>query len=119
MGVKSYFKQPDYSPPIPANAAYVPVLAGNFPVAPTPAAFPRQGGRSIHQIHVDRVLGARLHTLHNLYYYQSLMKSLRVAIEARQLDQFSKRFYAGVAPDLRIRARIETRLFTGETLWTY
>jgi tRNA-guanine family transglycosylase len=70
------------------------------------------------QIHVDRVLGARLNTLHNLY-YQNLMQGLRVAIEARQLDQFSKRFYAEVAPDFGIRARIETRLFTGETLWTY
>jgi tRNA-guanine family transglycosylase len=67
----------------------------------------------------SEILGARLHTLHNFYYYQSLMQSLRAAIEARQLDQFSKRFYAEVAPDLGIRARIETRLFTGETLWTY
>ena len=52
---------------------------------------------------------------------ESLMQGLRAAIEARQLDQFSKRFYAEVAPDLGIRARIETilRLFTGETLWTY
>jgi tRNA-guanine family transglycosylase len=56
----------------------------------------------------SEILGARLHTLHNLYYYQSLMQGLRAAIEARQLDQFSKHFYAEVAPDLRIRARIET-----------
>ena len=69
----------------------------------------------------SEILGARLNTLHNFYYYQSLMQGLRAAIEARQLDQFSKRFYAEVAPDLGIRARIETylRLFTGETLWTY
>jgi len=32
--------------PILTYTAYVPVLAGNFPVAPTPATFPYQGGRN-------------------------------------------------------------------------
>jgi queuine tRNA-ribosyltransferase len=47
--------------------------------------------------HLDRageILGARLHTLHNLYYYQGLMKSLQAAIETQRLDQFIERFYA-------------------------
>jgi hypothetical protein len=48
VGVKSHFKQPDYSPLIPANAAYVPVLAGNFPVAPSLRRSPVKGeGASI------------------------------------------------------------------------
>ena len=39
------------------------------------------------------ILGARLNTYHNLYYYQSLMKHIRVAIEAQQFDQFKQDFY--------------------------
>lgn len=41
--------------------------------------------------HLDRcneILGARLNTLHNLHYYQSLMRGLRQAIEAGALDAF-------------------------------
>jgi len=35
------------------------------------------------------ILGARLNTIHNLYYYQSLMAGMRSAIEAGRLDQFA------------------------------
>ena len=41
----------------------------------------------------NEILGARLNTLHNLYYYQSLMRSLRTAIEQGALDEFANKFY--------------------------
>ena len=47
--------------------------------------------------HLDRcneILGARLATIHNLHYYQDLMRGLRTAIEARQLERFAAGFYA-------------------------
>ena len=47
--------------------------------------------------HLDRsneILGARLNTLHNLHYYQSLMAGLRGAIEAGSLREFVADFHA-------------------------
>ncbi len=47
--------------------------------------------------HLDKtgeILGSRLNTIHNLYYYQELMRGLRSAIEAHQLSQFVSQFYA-------------------------
>lgn len=47
--------------------------------------------------HLDRaneILGARLNTLHNLHYYQSLMQGLRDAISRDQLDDFVADFHA-------------------------
>lgn len=46
--------------------------------------------------HLDRtgeMLGPRLNTIHNLYYYQTLMSSLRDAIVAGTLDEFIREFY--------------------------
>jgi len=43
---------------------------------------------------VNEILGARLNTIHNLYYYQYLMKGLREAINASKLDDFINEFYA-------------------------
>ena len=46
--------------------------------------------------HLDKckeMLGSRLNTIHNLYYYLSLMQGLRDAIEKQELDVFVKRFY--------------------------
>jgi queuine tRNA-ribosyltransferase len=46
--------------------------------------------------HLDRckeILGARLNTIHNLHYYQSLMASLRKAIEQGKLTNFINHFY--------------------------
>ncbi len=46
--------------------------------------------------HLDKcgeILGARLNTIHNLYYYQELMRGLREAIGAGQLAAFVKEFY--------------------------
>ncbi|MGE0371602.1 MAG: tRNA guanosine(34) transglycosylase Tgt [Gammaproteobacteria bacterium] len=41
----------------------------------------------------NEILGARLNTLHNLYYYQSLMQGLRAAIATGDLAAFVRRFY--------------------------
>ena len=46
--------------------------------------------------HLDRcgeILGSRLNTIHNLFYYQGLMSSLRDAIATSQMDRFVKNFY--------------------------
>jgi queuine tRNA-ribosyltransferase len=46
--------------------------------------------------HLDKcgeILGAQLNTIHNLRYYQNLMKGLRDAIESDSLDQFVDEFY--------------------------
>jgi queuine tRNA-ribosyltransferase len=46
--------------------------------------------------HLDKtgeILGSRLNTIHNLYYYQELMKGLRGAIEAGNLADFVASFY--------------------------
>lgn len=46
--------------------------------------------------HLDRcgeILGARLNTIHNLHYYQRLMKQIREAIEADQFEAFAEAFY--------------------------
>ena len=50
--------------------------------------------------HLDQcreILGARLNTIHNLYYYQQLMRGLREAIAHGDLDDFAARFYAARA----------------------
>lgn len=41
----------------------------------------------------NEILGARLNTIHNLSYYQSLMGALREAILTKTLDDFIKKFY--------------------------
>jgi queuine tRNA-ribosyltransferase len=41
----------------------------------------------------NEILGARLATIHNLYYYQALMRGLRQAIEQKRLDEFVEKFY--------------------------
>ena len=46
--------------------------------------------------HLDKcgeMLGSRLNTIHNLYYYLHLMQGLRDAIEQQELDEFVRRFY--------------------------
>ncbi len=47
--------------------------------------------------HLDKtgeILGARLNTIHNLYYYQQVMQGMRNAIEAGTLATFVAEFYA-------------------------
>jgi queuine tRNA-ribosyltransferase len=46
--------------------------------------------------HLDKcgeILGAQLNTIHNLRYYQNLMRGMRDAIENDELDQFVDEFY--------------------------
>ncbi len=47
-----------------------------------------------HLARCNEILGARLNTIHNLHYYQTLMRGLREAIEAKRLDAFITDFYA-------------------------
>lgn len=59
--------------------------------------------------HLDRaneILGSRLNTLHNIHYYQSLMRGLRESIEAGCLAQFRQAFYQALDSD-RTRAEAE------------
>ena len=41
----------------------------------------------------NEILGARLMTIHNLYYYQTLMSGIRDAIENNRLSSFVQDFY--------------------------
>ncbi|MFW2439581.1 MAG: tRNA guanosine(34) transglycosylase Tgt [Arenicellales bacterium] len=41
----------------------------------------------------NEILGARLATIHNLHYYQQLMRGLRESIENKTLTQFIENFY--------------------------
>ena len=47
-----------------------------------------------HLNRVKEILGAQLATIHNLHYYQQLMRELRQAIEADAFDQLVARFHA-------------------------
>ena len=47
--------------------------------------------------HLDKtgeMLGPRLNTIHNLYYYQTVMEGMRTAIENGTLAEYKKEFYA-------------------------
>ncbi|MET0066058.1 MAG: tRNA guanosine(34) transglycosylase Tgt [Candidatus Thiodiazotropha sp.] len=47
--------------------------------------------------HLDKcheILGARLNTIHNLHYYQKLMRDIRAAIESQSFASFYEAFYA-------------------------
>jgi queuine tRNA-ribosyltransferase len=49
----------------------------------------------LHHLHkVGEILGARLNTIHNLHYYQTLMQSMRDAIEAGTFETFKQAFAA-------------------------
>lgn len=46
--------------------------------------------------HLDKcgeILGARLNTIHNLYYFQDLMRNIRTAIEQDRYESFCEEFY--------------------------
>ena len=54
--------------------------------------------------HLDKcgeILGARLNTIHNLYYYQELMRDIRTAIAENRFEQFVSEFYALRSQDLK------------------
>ena len=44
-----------------------------------------------HLQRVNEILGSRLNTLHNLHYYQDLMRGLREAIEGGRLAEYAAR----------------------------
>ena len=45
-----------------------------------------------HMSKCSEILGSRLNTIHNLHYYQQLMKNIRGALEAGKMDQFTREF---------------------------
>lgn len=47
-----------------------------------------------HLAHSGEILGAHLNTVHNLFYYQTLMHELRTAVSAGALDRYIEDFYA-------------------------
>jgi queuine tRNA-ribosyltransferase len=47
-----------------------------------------------HLARCDEILGARLNTLHNLHYYQVLMREIRDAVDAGRFGSFRGDFYA-------------------------
>ena len=50
--------------------------------------------------HLDKcseILGAHLNTIHNLYFYQRLMREIRTAIEAQRFEAYAAEFYASKA----------------------
>ncbi|MGD1983163.1 MAG: tRNA guanosine(34) transglycosylase Tgt [Chromatiaceae bacterium] len=47
-----------------------------------------------HLFRCNEILGARLHTIHNLSYYQQLMRDIRLAIEECRFERFRADFYA-------------------------
>jgi queuine tRNA-ribosyltransferase len=48
----------------------------------------------LHHLHrIGEILGARLNTIHNLFYYQSLMTELRAAITQSQLQAYVADFH--------------------------
>ncbi len=47
----------------------------------------------LHHLHrIGEILGARLNTIHNLHYYQELMRGLRLAIEQGRFAEFVQEF---------------------------
>jgi len=56
--------------------------------------------------HLDKcneILGSRLNTIHNLFFYQRLMREIRAAIAAGRLDVYAAEFYA-LLQDSNVRA---------------
>ncbi|MBT8133669.1 MAG: tRNA guanosine(34) transglycosylase Tgt [Gammaproteobacteria bacterium] len=53
--------------------------------------------------HLDKcgeILGSRLSTIHNLYYYQQLMRDIRNAIENDRFEEFADEFYGQISTDI-------------------
>ncbi|PLY13142.1 MAG: tRNA guanosine(34) transglycosylase Tgt [Sedimenticola sp.] len=47
-----------------------------------------------HLARCNEILWARLNTIHNLHYYQTLMRNIRAAIEEQRFERFVQEFYA-------------------------
>ncbi len=71
--------------------------ADQAPLDPECACYTCRNYSRAYLRHLDRcheILGARLNTIHNLYYYQGLMQGLRSAIAAGRLTEFVSEFHA-------------------------
>lgn len=67
------------------------------PLDATCACYTCQNYSRAYLRHLDKcgeILGARLNTLHNLFYYQQLMRELRDSIAAGALTEYIREFYA-------------------------
>ncbi len=53
-----------------------------------------------HMDKTNEILGARLNTIHNLYYYQQLMREMREAIAEHRFDEYRVEFYKKQGLDL-------------------
>ena len=60
------------------------------------------------------ILSARLNTIHNLYFYQSLMRTMRAALAAGRFADFARPFLAGPEPAADAKAASSEE---GEALW--
>ena len=58
-----------------------------------------------HLFRVGEILGAQLNTIHNLHYYQTLMRELRAGITAGNLPETVAAFHAGRAANAEAAAR--------------
>ena len=57
----------------------------------------------LHHLHrIGEILGAQLNTIHNLHYYQTLMRELREAIATGTLAATVTRFHDGRAEQARV-----------------
>jgi queuine tRNA-ribosyltransferase len=55
-----------------------------------------------HLQRTNEILGARFNTIHNLHYYQTLMREMRSAIEADRFDAFRDQFHADRARGVEV-----------------
>ncbi len=66
------------------------------PIDPDCACYTCQNFSRAYLRHLDKcneMFGSRLNTIHNLYYYQELMQSMRTAIAEDRFDDFVSEFY--------------------------
>jgi queuine tRNA-ribosyltransferase len=80
------------------NAAH---QADTSPLDPECACYTCRNYSRAYLRHLDRcneILGARLHTIHNLHYYLELMRQLRTGIEEGTLAQVVRRYASHAAP---------------------
>jgi tRNA-guanine family transglycosylase len=65
----------------------------------------------LHHLHrLGEILGARLNTIHNLFYYQALMAEMRVAIEQERLCRIPSALYPGTGGRAGIIRRLVSDL---------
>lgn len=67
------------------------------PIDPECSCYTCQNYSRAYLRHLDKckeMLGAHLNTIHNLHYYQELMRDIRSAIETNTFDAFVDKFYA-------------------------